>query len=94
MNRKQIIKYCNDNIFPLCDWKALDYSGMMEAVRLVSRARIGMKPGEAMTASVNDGFLFLNGKPAGRIAPKAPRIAFSERGYYYEGAILARAEQE
>lgn len=45
---------------------------------------------KAMTAEVNEyGHLFINGKHAGQITNKIPRLNFDESGYHYETMILA-----
>ena len=38
------------------------------------------------------GFLFINNDPVGRIAPKLPKVAYSEEAAYWEGRILSRQE--
>ena len=92
MNRKELIVFANVNVFPQVENNMLDIDGMKEAIRLISKWRIGKPINIKMDAKVNDGFLFMNGEPLGRIAAKAPTSAFNEYEYYMEGRILARQE--
>lgn len=89
MNRKQIIDFCNNQVFPLVKYPwSVD---CWETVRTVERWRRGHGWPETMTARVENGFLFLNGSKAGRIAYyNAPAPAYS--GPDYEELILARQE--
>lgn len=43
---------------------------------------------------VDNGFLFLNDKPAGRVDVLPQKAEFSERAYYSEGRILVRQEND
>lgn len=92
MNRKELIAFANANVFPQVENNMLDIDGMKEAIRLISKWRIGKSVNTKMDAKVNDGFLFMNGEPLGRIAAKVPKSAFNEYEYYMEGRILARQE--
>lgn len=47
---------------------------------------------DVWTANVNDGFLYINDIPVGRIAPRLPKMPFNEYSNYIEGRILARNE--
>ena len=101
MNRKQLIKFVNNDILPQINksytWKDMFVSGN-ELIKLVIEFRNNqIKAGEAkandiLTAKVIDGYLYINETPIKRIAPKDPRPAWSEAAYYYEGKILARQE--
>lgn len=93
MNRKEKIAFCNEYIFPQVRWDLLDKQGMIEALKLVSNWRVDKPSNIEMKPEVKDGFLFMNGDPLGRIAPKAPRAAISENACYMEGRILARQER-
>lgn len=44
------------------------------------------------TAMVDDGFLYLDKKPIGRIAAKEPKIKVSNIATYYEEKILANQD--
>lgn len=91
-NRKKIIDFCNEQIFPnVKTWKGFK-GEMMEVVQLVSKFRRENNFPENMKAKVNDGFLYINDLAVGRIAPKAPRAAWSAGADYWEGRILARQE--
>jgi len=37
---------------------------------------------------VEDGFVFINNKPVGRVAAKMPRVNHCEKSYYYEGHCI------
>lgn len=91
MNRKQIIDFCNKNIFTQIDSAVSQFLDCWEVVRMVSRWRIGKPVNVPMVARVDDGFLFMNDEPVGRIAPKAPRT-YNAGADYWEGCILARQE--
>lgn len=93
MNRKQIIDFCNDSIFPHIGIKESFFVNCKEVIRIVTIWRRENNYPATMTASVDDGFLFLNQEPVARIAPKKPRTAFNEEVYQAEGRILARQEQ-
>lgn len=92
MNRKELIAFANANVFPQVENNMLDIDGMKEAIKLISKWRIGKPVNIKMSAKVNDGFLFMNGEPLGRIAAKVPKLTFNEYEYYMEGRILARQE--
>lgn len=89
MNRKQIIDFCNNQIFPLVKYPwSVD---CWETVRTVERwRRENNYPGNMETMLFN-GFLYLNGSKAGRIAYyNRPQESYS--GPDYEELILARQE--
>lgn len=88
MNRKELITFCNENIFTKCN--NIDLYGMKDAVKFVSAWRKGKNANIKMNAEVRDGFLFINGDAVGRIAPRTPKVIVSEEACYYEGMILAR----
>lgn len=91
-NRKKIIDFCNEQIFPNVKiWTGFK-GEMMEVVQLVSKFRREHGFPENMTATVNDGFLYINNLPVGRIAPKAPKASWNAEAQYWEGCILARQE--
>ena len=96
MNRKQIIDFCNTEIFPQVDVRA--WAGNKEELWYVVYVVEGFRREngfpEEMTAMVDDGFLYLNGKPVERIARalNRPAYAWSEGAEYWEGRILARQE--
>lgn len=66
----------------------------VEIAKVVSEWRRNHGYPKEMTATVVDGFLFINGIAAGRIAPKPLNPAFSEGAYYWEGRILERQESD
>lgn len=91
MNRKDIINFCCDQIFPQVKGEPMFYLDCKETIKLVTNWRRKNNYPQTMKAIVNDGFLFINNIPVGRIAPKTPTI-FDEGAYYWEGRILARQE--
>ena len=91
MNRKQIIQFCNENIFPQVNVRVAHYMDCIEVVKMVSRWRIGKLANIKMVAEVDDGFLIINGDAVGRIAPKMPRVTYNADAEHYENRILARA---
>lgn len=92
MDRRKIFEFINKEIYPQFD--GLMYGAMkpVEIAKVVSGWRREHGWPREMIATVDDGFLFINSIPVGRIAPKHPRSAFSERAYYWEGRILERQE--
>lgn len=92
MNRKEKIQYVNENVLPQIDWRCTDKDTPRKAIRLIERYRIGKPMNIEMVAKVNDGFLFMNGEPLGRIAAKVPKLNLSNESLYWEGRILARQE--
>ena len=91
MNRKQIIEFCKEKVFPLVPFPQASGMDCFEVVRMVGSWRAKNGWPDHMEARVDDGFLFINGTGAGRIAPKAPKVKFCERAYYWEGKCLAKA---
>ena len=91
-NRKEVINFCNEQIFPnVKNW--LDFKGELWAVvEMVHKFRRENSFPEEMTARVDDGFLFINDLPVGRIAPRTPRVAYNHGEAYWENRILARQE--
>lgn len=91
MDRKQVIEFCNNHIFPQVEnQNGMTLDMMKDTVKMVSRWRIGKPADVVMIPTVIDGFLYINFDKVGRIAPKLPRVAFSEQAYITEGKILAR----
>lgn len=92
MDRRKIFEFINKEIYPQID--ALMYGAMkpIEVAKLISEWRREHGWPQEMDATVDDGFLFINSIPVGRIEPKYPRPGFSERAYYWEGRILERQE--
>ena len=93
MTRKQIINFCNENIFNQVDITVAPYMDCFEVVKMVCKWRIGKSIYTPMVARVDDGFLFMNGEKVGRIAPKMPKVAYNPKACYREGMILARQEE-
>ena len=102
MNRKYLIDVLNGQILPQINnkWTWADITPGRDILKMIQGHRAAqIKSGAAkitdtLTAKVVDGFLYLNGDPVGRIAPKDPRPAFDDVAYYFEGRILARQELE
>ena len=96
MNRKGIIEFCNEMIFPQCESGMLDIPGMQDAVRLVTswRKEHGWPKKEDMHPAVKNGFLYMNGDSLGRIAMAPGGGCFSEEGYFWEGKCLAAGETD
>jgi len=92
MNRKQLIDFVNSDILPQIDssftWR--DILPAKEIIKLViDYRRDQIKAG---SASVEDGFLYINHTPIKRITPKLPKMPYDEQSYYIEGRILAAGE--
>jgi hypothetical protein len=92
MNRKEMIQFVNENVLPQIDWRYTDKDTPWKTIRLIERYRIGKPMNIKMVARVDDGFLFINDEPLGRIAMKAPKLNLSNESLYWEGRILARQE--
>lgn len=90
MDRREKIRFIRENIFPQIDFRNPTHLKdiMADSVRLIERWRIGKPIDIKMTAMVDDGFLYMNGEPLGRIAAKMPKIEVSEWGYYLEGRCI------
>ena len=94
-NRKKIIEFCNTEIFPKVNHRAWSYLNgeLHDVVKMVIKFRRENGYPEEMKAEVNDGFLFINSDPVGRIAAKMPKAySYNECTNYWEGRILARQE--
>ena len=91
MNRKEIVKFCNDNIFNqvICP-QLMTRQDMIDTVKMVANWRIGKKSDIIMQPTVVNNFLFMNGEPVGRIAPAPPRVMYSKEADYWENRILAK----
>lgn len=101
MDRKYMIEVLNSQILPQVNsrWSWSDMTPARDIIKMIQgyrRQQIDTgtaRRGDTLTATVCDGFLYINGDPVGRIAPKDPRPAFNEMAYYWEGRILARQER-
>lgn len=93
-NRKEIINFCNESIFPFVRIDQWTYRGgeLWEVVKMVHKFRRENSFPAEMTARVVDGFLFINEKPVGRIAPKMARPTYCPAEEYWENRILTRQE--
>ena len=96
-NRRKVIDFCREKIFPYVDIRQ-DMDVIETIKTVIAWRRNAIKSGlicmtEEMTATVDDGFLFICGHPVGRIASKMPTANFDETSYYVEGRILARTEE-
>lgn len=93
-NRKEIINFCNKQVFPFVEtWTGLS-GELWEVVNMVHIFRRKNGYPEEMSAVVDDGFLFINDLPVGRIAPKSPTgIYDTAAAAYWENRILARQER-
>ena len=86
MNRKEMIRFINTEICPQIDFRLdIDFG---DCIKMIERYRIGKPINIKMEAIVNDGFLYINSEPLGRIAPKLPKVECSEWGYYLEGRCI------
>lgn len=90
MDRRQKLDFINAEILPQVNIS--HKVDIREILTLIDRWRIGKSGSIKMTARVDDGFLFINNDPVGRIAPKLPKVAYSEEAAYFEGRILSRQE--
>lgn len=93
-NRKEVINFCNEYIFPFVRIDQWTYRNgeLWEVVEMVHKFRRENSFPAEMTARVDDGFLFINEKPVGRIAPKMIRPTYCPAEGYWEYRILARQE--
>lgn len=89
MNRKDIIAFCNDQIFPQVKCGTLVLN-LIDVVKMVEQFRRNHHFPVSMTSKVNNGFLYINDIPVGRIALREPKVFVSEKAAYYEGKILRR----
>jgi len=89
MNRKEIIAFCNQHIFPkvLEPWN-MTTADMKDTVKAVSRYRIGKPANMPMRAEVVNNFLYINDEPVTRIAPAPPKVPYSETANYYESLCI------
>ena len=90
MDRKELIFFYYTEIFPQVDVSVGQYLNIGDVIKMIGRWRIGKKKNIWMTAKVDDGFLYINNDPVGRIAPKLPKVAYSDEAAYWEGRILSR----
>ena len=68
MDRREKIRFMNAEICPKVDFRVqIDFK---ECIRLIERWRIGKPIDVKMNPFVDDGFLYMNGEPLGRIAAK------------------------
>ena len=93
MTRKQIIEFCNKEVFPEVQHPMAQFMDMIEVIGMVTNWRRANGYPKTMHATVEDGFLWINENQVGRIAPKAPKLPYSETAAYWEGRILARQER-
>lgn len=92
MNRKEKIDFINTAILPQMHYLQPLCVTPRELLTMIEKARVGRPIDQDMTARVDDGFLFINGAPAGRIAPRIPRVVVTEDAEYWEGRCLAASE--
>lgn len=91
MNRKELIDFCNSEVFPLADF---DLYGMRETIKLISKWRIGKAATIKMQPEVRNGSLFINGEFLGRVLPKTPQaFPFTEMSYHFEGLCIRDFEE-
>ena len=89
MNKKEIIAFCNQHIFPqvIEPWN-MTRQDMIDTVKAVSRYRIGKPINMQMQAEVINNFLYINSEPVTRIAPAPPKPVYSETANYYESLCI------
>ena len=93
MLRKEMIDFVNQKICPQVN--TLDFSfSPLDVLKMVERWRVKnhVNVNAEMVPDVQDGFLFINDIPVGRIASRLPRVTVSDGAMYWEGRILARQE--
>ena len=90
MDKKQRLQFVADKIVPQVSPLDTSFS-IRETEKLVARWRIGKPVTVAMVPRVENGFLYMNGEPVGRIAAKWTHYAerAKARADYYENRILA-----
>ena len=94
MDRKELIDFCNNEVFTKVSFpESLDMK-CKEVLKLVQKWRRENSFPTVMIPTVSNNYLYINEKPVGRIAPAPAKARFSERADYYEGRILARQERE
>jgi len=93
MRRKAIINFINSEIL-LQVGVDVALAEPSEIVKMVSAWRVGKQADIEMVPVVDDGALYINGEPVGRIASKTPRVHVSDMACHMEGRILARQESD
>lgn len=92
--------FINHEILPQLD-NSIKWADIMPAKDIIKLLRDfrhdqikqgGATQKDVWTAKVNDGYLYINDSPVGRIAPRLPKMPFDEYSNYIEGRILARNE--
>ena len=95
MNRKEMMEFCIDALNQV-RWDIIGYYftayEVNMCIKMVESYRKGKQKNLYMEAIVNDGFLFINGDAVGRIAPRLPKVRFTNREYWLEEQILKREE--
>lgn len=94
MNRKELIDFCNNEVFTKVNFPEAFYMNCKEVLKMVQAWRCENSFPAVMIPTVTNNYLYINDKPVGRIAPAPAKARFSERADYYEGRILARQERE
>lgn len=92
MNRRDVIDFCNNEVFTKVSNPESFYMNCKEVIKTVIAWRRENGWPSTMTARVENNFLYINDKPVGRIAPAIAKTKYSESANYWEGRILARQE--
>ena len=97
MNRKETIKFINDEILPTAeisndDWFYMGKEIMQKIIKGISKYRHGKPISIEMSGEIKDGVLYINGECIARVAPKLPRKSWDEKAYYIESLILEQQE--
>ena len=95
MNRKELIKFCNEHVWPQVSNPELMTADMMkETVNTIKKWRIGKPINVEMNVTVKNNFLFINGDRIIRLAPYVIKdgYKYTEATEYWEGRCLALVE--
>ena len=93
MNRQQIKEIIAKEIFPQISIHAQGVMDWREIMKIIIDWRRQNGFPAVMVATVDDGFLSLNGYPVERIAGKLPKMQISKLAAYYEGKCIRTLDE-
>ena len=96
MNRAEMISFINEKVLPGAEIEDADWlQNGREIFKAILKGIIAWRHGKniniEMEARILDGVLFINGDSVTRVAPKLPRVPWSDEAHYWEGRCLGRA---